>query len=108
VLLLGLIVLSQGLLAACAAAPAPAGAAGALAGTVRYECGGGRYVFEARIEGEAAVLSLPGRTVTLPRVVSGSGAKYATEDVTFWSKGEEALLEVGSDAYLGCRSAPPG
>jgi membrane-bound inhibitor of C-type lysozyme len=102
--LLGL-VWSAALLTACGGSPAPGRAGLAPAGVVRYECGGGRYVFEARIEGETAVLRLPGRTVTLLRVPAGSGTKYAAEDVSFWSKGTEALLEVDSAVYLGCRGA---
>ncbi|MCK4351572.1 MAG: MliC family protein, partial [Candidatus Krumholzibacteria bacterium] len=56
--------------------------------TFVYECGDD-YVFVVRIEGEAAWLFLPGQTIKLPHVPSGSGAKYSNGSVTFWSKGEE-------------------
>ena len=39
---------------------------------------------------------LPGKTVRLPHVRSGSGARYSDGEVTYWSKGREALLQVGS------------
>ena len=51
-----------------------------------------------RIEGENAWLFLPTGTVNLPHVPSGSGAKYTDGEITFWSKGEEATLEVGEGA----------
>ena len=68
-----------------------------------YECGDG-FTFVARIEGETAWLFLPRRTVRLPHVSSGSGAKYSEGPITLWTKGEEAMLEVGDGTLQNCRN----
>ena len=46
---------------------------------------------------EEIFLFLPDTTLTLPHVRSGSGAKYGEGTTTFWSRGEEAFLERGSE-----------
>lgn len=71
--------------------------------TFVFECGED-YSFVARIEGEKAWLFLPGRTVPLPHVPSGSGAKYSDGKITFWSKGEEALLILSQLEQYNCRN----
>lgn len=69
--------------------------------TFVYDCGG-EYRFTARVGPDSTRLFLPERTVTLPSVVSASGAKYSDGSVTFWTKGEEALLETGETTRRGC------
>ena len=71
--------------------------------TYVYECNDG-YGFVARIEGEKAWLFLPNGTISLPHVRSASGARYSQGPVTFWSKGEEALLETGENSHRNCRN----
>ena len=71
--------------------------------TFVFECPGD-YGFVARIEMDRAWLFLPGRTVKLPRVRSASGAKFAGDGTSFWSKGEEAMLETGDARYNNCRN----
>jgi len=71
--------------------------------TYVYECGDS-YTFVARIEGETVWLFLPSRTVRLPHVPSGSGAKYSEGLDMFWTKGEEAVLEVGRGSRRDCRN----
>ncbi len=71
--------------------------------TFVFECGED-YEFVARIEGEKSWLFLPGRTVPLPQVPSGSGAKYSNGKVTFWSRGEEALILLGEQERYNCRN----
>lgn len=67
-----------------------------------FDCENG-YSFTVRFKEEKeAELSLPDKTVTLPRVISGSGARYAEGDMVFWTKGEWALLETGSKSYKNC------
>ncbi|KPK31471.1 MAG: hypothetical protein AMJ66_08690 [Betaproteobacteria bacterium SG8_40] len=78
-------------------APAP-GRAGS---TFVYECGDGLR-FTARIEGETAWLFLPSGTISLPHVEAASGAKYSDGSVTFWSKGESAMLEGGNQPRTEC------
>ncbi|MCK5190228.1 MAG: MliC family protein [Methylococcales bacterium] len=69
--------------------------------TYVYECQGG-YNFTARVENKGIWLFLPGQTIKLPQVQSGSGAKYSEGNKLFWSKGDEALLEIDSEKYKGC------
>jgi uncharacterized membrane protein len=73
--------------------------------TYVYECEED-YVFTARIEGETAWLFLPGKTINLPHVPSGSGARYSSDKGLFWSKGQKAVLEIGGKRYRGCRNNP--
>ena len=71
--------------------------------TYVFECDGD-YQFPVRIEGDKAWLFLPGKTVNLPQVPAGSGAKYSDGRMTFWSKGGEALLEAADDVRRNCRN----
>ena len=74
--------------------------------TLVYECPEG-YRFTARISADRAQLLLPHTTLTLPQVRSGSGARYSENGVTFWSKGEAALLETTTTTYRECRINRP-
>jgi membrane-bound inhibitor of C-type lysozyme len=76
---------------------------GADAQTFVYECGE-EYSFVARIQGEKAWLFLPGRTVPLPQVPSGAGSKFSNGQITFWSRGEEALVFIGEQEQYSCRN----
>jgi len=60
--------------------------------------------FTARIEGETAWLFLPSGTISLPHVEAASGAKYSDGTVTFWSKGESAMLEGVSSSSVECKN----
>lgn len=71
--------------------------------TYVYECSD-NYSFVARIEGEKVWLFLPKKTVDLPHVPSASGAKYNDGQITFWSKGDEALIEDGQETHRNCRN----
>ena len=71
--------------------------------TYVYECSDG-YGFVARIQGEKVWLFLPEKTVSLPHVPSGSGAKYHEGRTTYWSKGDEALLEFGDHKHTNCKN----
>ena len=68
--------------------------------TFVYQCDD--YRFTARIEGEQVWLFLPGETINLPHVASGSGAKYSDGEAMFWNKGEEAMLTLGSVKHRNC------
>jgi membrane-bound inhibitor of C-type lysozyme len=61
-----------------------------------YDCGDG-YSLTVRIEDKKAWLFLPNKTMSLPLVPSQSGAKYSKGQIAFWSKGDEALLEIGEE-----------
>lgn len=71
--------------------------------TFVYECPDG-YSFVARTRNGKVWLFLPGETVDLPRVRSASGVKYAAGDITFWSKGDDALVETADSRHTGCRN----
>ncbi len=51
-------------------------------------------------------IMLAGRTVILPHVISGSGARYSDGSTTFWNKGNEALFEMNGVSYKGCKTDP--
>lgn len=71
--------------------------------TYVFECDDG-YRLPVRIEGDKAWLFLPGKTVSLPQVPAGSGAKYRDARTTFWCKGDEALLETDNGIRRNCRN----
>jgi membrane-bound inhibitor of C-type lysozyme len=66
-----------------------------------WYCAGG-YQFVAEAGKDQARVTLPDKTVTLAAAPSASGAKYSDGQVTFWNKGSEAMLEMGSESYRGC------
>ena len=52
---------------------------------------------------DTVTVTLADGTVTLPRVESGSGARYGDDSTTFWNWGDEALVEVdGEIVYENC------
>jgi putative lipoprotein len=71
--------------------------------TFVYECSGG-YNFIARLEDQQVWLFLADQTIRLPQVPSGSGAKYSQGVITFWSKGEEAMLQTSSNTHRDCNN----
>lgn len=68
-----------------------------------YECPDG-YRFAARLEqdGNASIV-LPDRTIGLKAQMAASGEKYEGEGVTFWSKGDEAYLDLDGTEHSECR-----
>ena len=71
--------------------------------TYVYECDNG-YRFVARHQNQKVWLFLPEKTISLPQVPSGSGAKYRENQIIYWSKGDEALLEFENVKYLKCKN----
>ncbi len=90
------------------AAPSPSAAQEAAAAsapaTYVYSCPDG-FRFSARFQDDAAVVTLPARTLTLPRAVSASGARYESGGVMLWTKGAQALLETGTAVHKDCEGA---
>ncbi len=43
-----------------------------------------------------------GRSLVLPQVRAGGGARFEEGGVTFWNKGDEALLQVDGRTFEGC------
>lgn len=71
--------------------------------TYVFECRNG-FGFVVRIQAEKAWLFLPGKTINLPHVPSASGAKYSEGQITFWSKGDEALLYTADENHTDCKN----
>jgi membrane-bound inhibitor of C-type lysozyme len=46
------------------------------------------------------ILTMNGETLTLPHVESGSGAKYSDGTTTFWTKGDEAFVQVNDETVI--------
>ena len=70
--------------------------------TYYFECTG--LAFTARHDPRGLFLFLPGNTALLPEVPAASGAKYSDGRTTFWSKGEEAVVELDGRSYRDCRN----
>lgn len=73
-------------LAVCGAGPA----CGAI-----YVCGSDTLLVDPVGNGEAVVLHLDGCLFLLPQTVAASGVRYSDGERIFWTKGEEAFLEIG-------------
>ena len=69
--------------------------------TFVYECQSG-YGFTVNIEERMAWVFLPEKTIKLLKISSASGIKYTDGLSTFWSKGNEAMLERGGKVYINC------
>lgn len=75
---------------------------------VVFRCPGGKEIRALFPRGgTSAVLSEQGEDYPLPRVPSGSGARYSDGRWDLWTKGDEATLSR-DDAVVrgGCRAAP--
>ena len=96
-------VLTRGAPSAVEIVVARVAGAGAPAGVrvFAYDCAG--LAFRAEVGAERAIVFLAGRSVTLPRVPSASGAKFSDGSTTFWSRGAEASLHVDGALHTGCR-----
>jgi putative lipoprotein len=75
-----------------------------LATTLVYECTGLEFV--TRVGPGEMALWLEDRYVVLSQVRSASGTKYQEGDLLFWSKGDEAMLEIDGVRYEDCRLNP--
>lgn len=74
-----------------------------------YGCGGEiRFVATIENGGESVRLLLPDTAVTLPHVVSASGARYGEGPYIYWSHGQEALLETPERTFTQCVSDEGG
>jgi membrane-bound inhibitor of C-type lysozyme len=82
--------------------------------TASFSCDGGRNIQALFTQGTQPAVKLTlqdGRQLTLPQVLSGSGARYANADesIVFWNKGRTAFLEeAGKRTYSSCEQLPLG
>ncbi|MGH7564815.1 MAG: MliC family protein [Gemmatimonadota bacterium] len=83
----------------------PSGTAGTRPSSVSYGCSDEyRFVAQMMDGGDSVRLLLPDTTLTLPHVVSASGARFSEGGYAYWSKGNEALLETPRRSFAGCVS----
>jgi membrane-bound inhibitor of C-type lysozyme/uncharacterized membrane protein len=75
-----------------------------LATTLVYDCNG--FDFIARVGPGEIALWLPDQYLILSQVRSASGTLYEEGDISFWSKGEEAMLTLGADIHQNCQLQP--
>lgn len=93
-------------LAACSTGPRPATQADTIRAT--FVCNADKMltaVFSNGAQASVALLLSDGRKLTLPQVISASGARYANADESFvfWNKGNTAFIdENGRPSYEGC------
>ncbi len=71
--------------------------------TFVYECDGA-YRFIVRTADDTAWLFLRRKAIELEKTPSASGVKYTDGNVTFWSKGEEAMLVLKDTTHKNCRN----
>jgi membrane-bound inhibitor of C-type lysozyme len=72
-----------------------------LATTFVYDCNG--YQFVTRLGPGEMALWLEDRYLILSQVRSASGTLYEEGDISFWSKGQAAMLTVAGQVHSNCR-----
>ena len=69
-----------------------------------WDCDNGMYVVSQQVgEEDRLVLHLPGGAVALDPQEAASGARWSDGQITFWSKGNEARLELADRTTAACR-----
>lgn len=69
-------------------------------GTLVYDCNG--FEFVARLGVDEITVWVDDGEVVLPQVRSASGALYEAGDVSFWSKGDDAMLTLPGQSHMNC------
>jgi membrane-bound inhibitor of C-type lysozyme len=71
-----------------------------------YLCENGKhFTLEIDTKEDCLLLTLDGKPIKLPRVVSASGARYSNGRTTVWLKGNEAFIEMdGKIIIKNCRA----
>ena len=64
-----------------------------------FDCGAAGSADVRFLGPETVELTFSGNTYVLPRERAASGAMYSVESVSFWNKGDEALIEIGAKRY---------
>lgn len=71
-----------------------------------YSCADGSQFAAAFVpRSKSAYLQLDGKSLTLPRRISASGARYKKSGVTFWIKGNEAQLKRPKKKWTTCKTS---
>lgn len=81
--------------------PMAAGSSQAPSGTKRvtFACSGRGNIVASFMGTDKVRLELGDAVLTLPHVKSGSGARYASKEATFWNKGDEAMFDYRGKSY---------
>ena len=77
------------------------------ASTFDYACADD-FAFRVEIDGPTVRVFLPETTAELKRAEAASGAKYQGDGVTFWSKGDGALLQTPVGTHRDCAQRSSG
>lgn len=73
-----------------------------------FACPGDKAIYAEFVADKVNLLLSDGRSLSIPRAISASGARYANADESFvfWNKGNGAFIEEkGSVTYDGCVTA---
>jgi membrane-bound inhibitor of C-type lysozyme len=65
-------------------------------GPVTFQCDDSSRIeatFDNAPDPHTVQLVRNGQTFTLPQAMSGSGARYQGDDIEFWNKGDDAMVE---------------
>lgn len=65
--------------------------------TVRFTCDEGRFEVLFDNAAHVAILNMNGTGIELAQVISGSGAKYSNQNITFFTKGDGAIVYDAKD-----------
>jgi putative lipoprotein len=71
--------------------------------TFVYECDN-RFEYVVRAAGDTTWVYVDHRVVRMPVTPAATGRRYSDGRNTFWTQGEEGLLELDGRAYGGCRN----
>lgn len=70
-----------------------------------YRCGDGKPLAAAFFPGERAVrVQLDGKSMTLKQRISASGARFSKSGITFWIKGQSAMLKRRGQGWIECQA----
>lgn len=70
-----------------------------------FTCTGVGEVLVRYVGPDTLEIKIAGEATILPRERSASGAKFAKDDLLFWNKGDEAVLQSGAARY-SCTKLP--
>src|SRR5262245_23075904 len=71
--------------------------------TFVYECAG-RSEYVVRTAGDTTWVYVDHRVLRLPVTPSATGQRFSDGQNSFWTEGEEGVLELDGRAYGGCRN----
>jgi len=75
-----------------------------------FKCKDGKSIDATFYDDKVDLKLSDGRTMELPQVISGSGARYANKDESFvfWNKGDTAFVTEGSDENMTFKDCVTG